>query len=47
MGNGSIKVLMKDGSVQDITTASDHSNLEALTHTVQKYILCYLKELKF
>jgi hypothetical protein len=36
---------MKDGSVKDIATASDYSNLEALTKTVEKYILCYSKEL--
>jgi HD superfamily phosphohydrolase len=46
VGDGSIKILMKDGSIQDITTASDNSNLEALVRTVQKYILCYLKEVK-
>lgn len=46
VGDGSIKILMKDGSIQDITTASDNSNLGALARTVQKYILCYLKEVK-
>ncbi len=46
VGDGSIKILMKDGSIQDIAKASDNSNLEALARTVQKYILCYLKELK-
>lgn len=46
VGDGSIRILMKDGSTQDITTASDNSNLEALALTVQKYILCYLKEMK-
>jgi len=46
VGNGSIKILMKDGSIQDITTASDNSNLEALVRTVQKHILCYIKEVK-
>lgn len=46
VGDGSIKILMKDSTIQDITTASDNSNLEALARTVQKYILCYLKELK-
>lgn len=47
VGDGSIKILMKDGSIQDITRASDNSNLEALAKTVQKYILCYVKEVKF
>jgi hypothetical protein len=36
---------MKDGSIKDITLASDNSNLEALSKTVKKYILCYSKEL--
>ncbi|MBW4890466.1 HD domain-containing protein [Mucilaginibacter sp. HMF5004] len=45
VGDGSIRILMKDGSVQDITTASDHSNLEPLAKTVKKYILCYIKGL--
>ena len=42
-GNRSINVLMKDGSLQDIATASDNSNLEALSITVTKNILCYTK----
>ena len=44
-GDGNIRILMKDGSVKDITAASDNSNLEALAKTVKKYILCYKKEL--
>lgn len=44
-GNGNIKILMKDGSLKDIATASDNSNLGALTKTVEKYILCYLKDI--
>jgi HD superfamily phosphohydrolase len=47
LGDGSINILMKDGSIQDIASASDYSNLEALSKTVEKYILCYLKELKY
>jgi len=43
VGDGNIKILMKDGTVQDITTASDNSNLEALTKTVKKYVLCCIK----
>ena len=46
VGDGNINLLMKDGSVLDITVASDNSNLEALAKTVKKYVLCYLKELK-
>lgn len=42
-GNGSIYVMMKDGSLQDIATASDNANLEALSKTVTKNILCYTK----
>jgi len=45
IGDGNIGILMKDESVKDIATASDYSNLEALTKTVEKYILCYSKEL--
>jgi len=45
VGDGSIRILMKDGTVQDITTASDNSNLEVLAKTVKKYILCYIKGL--
>jgi len=44
-GDGSIHILKKDGSVIDITLASDNSNLEALSKTVKKHILCYTKEL--
>jgi HD superfamily phosphohydrolase len=40
-----IRILMKDGSVKDIITASDNSNLTALAKTVKKYILCYAKHL--
>jgi hypothetical protein len=44
-GDGNIHILMKDGNIKDITLASDNSNLEALSKTVKKYILCYSKEL--
>lgn len=43
-GNG-INLLLKDGTLKDITQASDNSNLEALSRTVEKYILCYDKAL--
>jgi HD superfamily phosphohydrolase len=43
--DGKICILMKDGSIKDITEASDNSNLEALAKTVKKYIVCYKKEL--
>jgi HD superfamily phosphohydrolase len=44
-GDGDIRILMKDGSIKDITAASDNSNLQALAKTVKKYIVCYKKEL--
>lgn len=37
----SINILFKDGSVLDITEASDNLNIRALTKTVRKYYLCY------
>ncbi|GAA4337448.1 HD domain-containing protein [Mucilaginibacter gynuensis] len=43
--DANIRILMKDGSVKDITSASDNSSLEALTKTVKKYIICYAKHL--
>ncbi|TQM48786.1 hypothetical protein BDE36_0476 [Arcticibacter tournemirensis] len=46
INDGNINILTKDGSVKDITTASDNSTLEALAKTVKKHILCYMKELK-
>ncbi|MEJ6981127.1 HD domain-containing protein [Pedobacter sp. P351] len=45
-GAENINILMKDGSVKDITQASDNSSLEALSKTVEKHILCYIKDLK-
>jgi HD superfamily phosphohydrolase len=45
VGDGNIGLLMKDGTVKDIATASDYSNLEALAKTVEKYTLCYSKDL--
>jgi HD superfamily phosphohydrolase len=44
-GDGFIRILMKNGTIKDITSASDNSNLEALAKTVKKYILCYSKDL--
>lgn len=44
-GDGNIHILMKNGATTDIALASDNSNLEALTKTVKKYILCYSKAL--
>src|SRR5699024_8139448 len=40
-----IKILYKDGSLEDIATASDLSNLESLTKRVKKYTISYPKEI--
>lgn len=45
VGDGNIRVLMKDNSIKDIAAASDYSNLEALAKTIEKNILCYSKDL--
>jgi len=42
----SIGILMKDGSVKDIASASDYSNVQALAKTVEKNIVCYSKDLR-
>jgi hypothetical protein len=41
-----INILFKDGSIKDITDASDQLNISVLSRTVTKYFLCYPKELK-
>ncbi|HLQ99655.1 MAG TPA: HD domain-containing protein [Sphingobacterium sp.] len=41
-----IKILQKNGDLEDIATASDLSNLESLTKRVQKHTISYPKELK-
>jgi HD superfamily phosphohydrolase len=46
-GDGDIRILMKNGSIKDITDATDNSNLQVLAQTVQKYIICYKKDLLF
>ena len=38
-----INILMKNGDVIDITSASDQFNIEALKKTINKYFLCYPK----
>lgn len=43
LGDGNINILKKDKTVEDITLAADSSNIEALSKTVKKYILCYIK----
>ena len=39
-----IKILNKDGTIQDITEASDHLNIRALSNPVYKYYICYHKK---
>lgn len=41
-----IKILQKNGSLKEITSASDIFDFNALSKTVKKYFLCYPKELK-
>jgi HD superfamily phosphohydrolase len=36
-----INILMKDGTIKDVTEASDNYNLKALKQTVKKYYLSY------
>jgi len=36
-----INLLMKDGTVMDLSDASDNLNISALAHPVAKYCLCY------
>ncbi len=43
----SIKIINKRGEVQDITEASDLSNLEALAKKVQKFAVSYPKEVGY
>jgi len=42
---GSITVLGRDGSLTDITHASDQLNIKALAGPVEKYFLCYPREI--
>lgn len=46
-GYDNIKILNKMGHVQDITEASDLSNLETLAKRVEKYAISYPKEIGF
>ncbi len=41
-----IKLLQKDGSLKEITKASDIFDINALSKNVKKYFLCYPKEIK-
>jgi hypothetical protein len=44
-GSDSIRILMKDGDLQDIAIASDNNNVGALSTTVKKYFVGYTKNL--
>ncbi|MDV7188351.1 HD domain-containing protein [Lutibacter sp. TH_r2] len=39
-----IQILFKSGEIKDITEASDHLNLQALSKPVFKYFICYPKQ---
>ena len=39
-----IQILYKNGIIKDVTEASDHLNLQALSNTVYKYYICYPKK---
>ncbi len=41
-----INIILNSGKIFDIAKASDLSNIEALSKTVEKYYLCYPKELE-
>ena len=36
-----INILMKNGNIIDITSASDQFNIDAVSKKVEKYFLCY------
>jgi HD superfamily phosphohydrolase len=38
-----IQILYKNGDIKDVTEASDHLNLQALSNTVYKYYICFPK----
>jgi len=40
-----INILLNSGEISDIADASDLSNINALSKTVEKYYLCYPKDL--
>ncbi len=44
-GTGNIFILSRDGTLTDIAKASDQLNINALSHPVEKYFLCYPKDL--
>jgi hypothetical protein len=42
----SISLLNKDGSLIDVAQAADQLNINALSHTVRRYFICYPKEVR-
>ncbi len=40
-----INILYKDGTIKDISSASDQLNISVLSHPVTKHFMCYPKEL--
>lgn len=43
--SSNINILMKNNTLSDIAKASDLSNLESLDKTVEKHILCYVRDI--
>lgn len=41
--SGKIVILMKDGTLQDVSTAADLPNIKAISKIVKKYYLCFPK----
>lgn len=46
LDKSAINIVYKDGTVRDISEASDQLNISVLSQPVQKHFLCYPKELK-
>jgi HD superfamily phosphohydrolase len=44
-GTDNINILLKDGTVRDITEVSDQLNIHLLAHPTTKYFLCYPKDI--
>lgn len=43
-GNDKINLLYRDGTLVDIADAADQLNISVLSHTVEKFFICYPKE---
>jgi hypothetical protein len=39
-----IQIIYKNGTLKDVTEASDHLNIQALSNPVYKYYICYPKK---